>query len=115
MGWWRIGCGCLVLPFPPVPNMSCAERTSRAGSIVSRAVFHLAPDNVCVTSRTARYTIYTTKGVNMRTTPHILYVIYKNGQKVRLNLGAQTPAERRVKLNDWAKTAGTKTAFLAWK
>ena len=51
----------------------------------------------------------------MRTTPHILYIIYKNGQKVRLNLGAQTPAERRVKLNDWAKTAGTKTAFLAWK
>ena len=51
----------------------------------------------------------------MRTTPHILYVIYKNGQKVRLNLGTQTPAERRAKLNDWAKTVGTKTTFLAWK
>jgi len=51
----------------------------------------------------------------MRTTPHILHVIYKTGQKVKLNLGAQTSAERRVKLNDWAKTAGTKTAFLAWK
>ncbi len=70
---------------------------------------------ISATEQRTGYTISTSKGEQMRTTPHILYVIYKNGQKVRLNLGAQTPAERRVKLNDWAKTAGTKTAFLAWK
>ena len=115
MGWWRIGCGCLVLPFPPVSNVSCAKGTSRRASIVSRAVFISHPTMFYATTRSTRYTICTTKGANMRTTPHILYIIYKNGQKVRLNLGAQTPAERRVKLNDWAKTVGTKTAFLAWK
>ena len=37
MGWWRIGCGCLVLPFPPVSKVSCAKGTSRTASIVSRA------------------------------------------------------------------------------
>jgi hypothetical protein len=51
----------------------------------------------------------------MRSTPHILYIIYKDGQKVRLNLGAQTPAQRQQKLNYWSKTAGSRTAFLAWK
>ena len=51
----------------------------------------------------------------MRKVPHILYIIYKNGQKVRLNLGAQTPAQRQAKLSYWSKTAGAKTAFLAWK
>ncbi len=51
----------------------------------------------------------------MRSTPHILYIIYKNGQKVRLNLGAQTPAQRQAKLNYWSKTVGARTAFLAWK
>ena len=51
----------------------------------------------------------------MRSTPHILYIIYKNGQKVRLNLGAQTPTQRQEKLNYWSKTVGARTAFLAWK
>ena len=58
MGWWRTGCGCLVLLFPPEQQVSCAKRTSRAGSNVSRAIPISHTTMFCVTSRTARYTIY---------------------------------------------------------
>lgn len=51
----------------------------------------------------------------MRKVPHILHIIYKDGSKGRLNLSAQSPVERQQKLNDWAQSAGVRTAFLAWK
>ena len=51
----------------------------------------------------------------MDRTPPILYIIYKNGSKGRINLIAQTPDQRRTQLKYWANTSGTHTAFLAWK
>ena len=51
----------------------------------------------------------------MRKVPHILYIIYKDGSKGRLNLSALTQAQRQQTLSDWTKTDGTRTAFLAWK
>lgn len=115
MGWWRIGSGCLILPFPTrAISISRYAYAARGEQCVSRYT-HLAHNNVCVTSHTARYTMYIPQEDNMRSTPHILYIIYKNGQKVRLNLGAQTPTQRQEKLNYWSKTVGARTAFLAWK
>jgi hypothetical protein len=51
----------------------------------------------------------------MRKVPHILHIIYKDGSRGRMNLTALTPAQRQQTLNDWTKTDGTRTAFLAWK
>jgi len=51
----------------------------------------------------------------MRKVPHILYIIYKDGTKGRINLTALSDAQRQQTLKDWSSTSGTRTAFLAWK
>jgi len=51
----------------------------------------------------------------MRTPPHILHIIYRDGSKVHLNLSSSTPEQRQAKLRYWANTSATLTAFLAWK
>jgi hypothetical protein len=98
------------------PSTRCLALRVRGARRAMCLALHPSRAQQCLCNIAHRkvYYVHTTGGT-MRKVPHILYIIYKNGQNVRLNLGAQTPAQRQAKLNYWSKTAGAKTAFLAWK